>query len=217
MRQRKRTHSRGPEGLAEPAEGGRHLRHGERHPVRPHGEAALSETEFARQLERFPVCQLESLPTSRYLLAPKALLQIDARQLSGYGGSLETAVTDLTHYLTGGCRVMVLCGGQVPGQKSAGAAGGPEDRRCWIWRGSAPQCGTWYSLRWVLCPPDASTRPLQLAVLTEGQLTTPLAGKAKKARPKRDSNQQRLQSYAEPEPPAIWWCISTMASVASWG
>ena len=61
----------------------------------PMAEAALSETEFARQLERFPVCQLESLPTSRYLLAPKALLQIDARQLSGYGGSLETAVTDL--------------------------------------------------------------------------------------------------------------------------
>ena len=79
----------------------------------PMAEAALSETEFARQLERFPVCQLESLPTSRYLLAPKALLQIDARQLSGYGGSLETAVTDLTHYLTGGCRVVVLCGGQV--------------------------------------------------------------------------------------------------------
>ncbi len=37
VRQRKRTHSRGPEGLAEPAEGGRHLRHGERHPVQPHG------------------------------------------------------------------------------------------------------------------------------------------------------------------------------------
>ena len=76
----------------------------------PMAEAALSETDFARQLERFPVCQLESLPTSRYLLAPKPLLQIDARQLSGYGGSLETAVTDLTHYLTSGCRVMVLCG-----------------------------------------------------------------------------------------------------------
>ena len=54
----------------------------------PMAEAALPETEFARQLERFPVCQLESLPTSRYLLAPKALMQIYARQLSGYGGSL---------------------------------------------------------------------------------------------------------------------------------
>ena len=32
-------------------------------------------------------------------------------------------------------------------------------RRCWIWRGSAPRCGMWCSLRWVLCPPDASTRP----------------------------------------------------------
>ena len=125
----------------------------------PMAEAALPETDFARQLERFPVCQLESLPTSRYLLAPKALLQIDARQLSGYGGSLETAVTDLTHYLTSGCRVMVLCGGQVrPGiYRSCWRPGG--SRRHWIWRGSAPRCGTWCSLRWVLCPPDASTRP----------------------------------------------------------
>ena len=37
-------------------------------------------------------------------------------------------------------------------------------------------------------------------MLTEGQLTTPLAGKAKKARPKRDSNQQKLQSYADLTP-----------------
>ena len=41
---------------------------------------------------------------------------------------------------------------------------------------------------------------LQLAVLTEGQLTTPLAGKSKKTRPKRDSNQQKLQSYADLTP-----------------
>lgn len=125
----------------------------------PMAEAALSETDFARQLERFPVCQLESLPTSRYLLAPKALLQIDARQLSGYGGSLETAVTDLTHYLTSGCRVMVLCGGQVRARNLLELLEARRTRRCWIWRGIAPQCGTWYSLRWVLCPPGASTRP----------------------------------------------------------
>lgn len=73
------------------------------------------------------MCQLESLPTSRYLLAPKALLQIDARQLSGYGGSLETAVTDLTHYLTGGCRVVVLCGGQVRARNLLELLEAPED------------------------------------------------------------------------------------------
>ena len=124
----------------------------------PMAEAALPETDFARQLERFPVCQLESLPTSRYLLAPKALLQIDARQLSGYGGSLETAVTDLTHYLTSGCRVMVLCGGQVRARNLQGCWRPGRIQAALDLEGRS-RCGTWCSLRWVLCPPDASTRP----------------------------------------------------------
>ena len=166
----------------------------------PMAEAALPETEFARQLERFPVCQLESLPTSRYLLAPKALLQIDARQLSGYGGSLETAVTDLTHYLTGGCRVVVLCGGQVRARnllelleaRRIPAALDLEGERSPVRNVVLITLGTLSA--------GCEYPALQLAVLTEGQLTTPLAGKAKKARPKRDSNQQRLQSYADLTP-----------------
>ncbi|MFQ9053795.1 MAG: CarD family transcriptional regulator [Oscillospiraceae bacterium] len=40
----------------------------------------------------------------------------------------------------------------------------------------------------------------RLAVLTEGQLTTPLSGRSKKPRPKRDSNQQKLQSYTDLTP-----------------
>lgn len=40
----------------------------------------------------------------------------------------------------------------------------------------------------------------RLAVLTEGQLTTPLSGRAKKPRPRRDSNQQKLQSYTDLTP-----------------
>ena len=61
------------------------------------GRLTLTETETAAALERFPVCQMESLPTSRYLVAPKLLLDISAKQLSSYGGSLETAATDIVH------------------------------------------------------------------------------------------------------------------------
>ena len=61
------------------------------------GRLTLTETETAAELERFPVCQMESLPTSRYLVAPKLLLDIPAKQLSSYGGSLETAATDIVH------------------------------------------------------------------------------------------------------------------------
>ena len=77
------------------------------------GELTLTEAELERTLERFALCQLESLPTSRYLLPPRLLLDIGAKQLAGYGGSLDTAATDITHYLTAGSGVLVLCGGAV--------------------------------------------------------------------------------------------------------
>ena len=77
------------------------------------GRLTLTENETAAELEKFPVCQMESLPTSRYLTAPQLLLDIPAKQLASYGGSLETAAADIVHYLTTGYGVLVLCGGEV--------------------------------------------------------------------------------------------------------
>ena len=135
-----------------------------------------------------------------YLLAPKALLQIDARQLSGYGGSLETAVTDLTHYLTGGCRVMVLCGGQVRARNLLELLEARRIPAVLDLEGERSPVRNVVLITLGTLSAGCEYPALQLAVLTEGQLTTPLAGKAKKARPKRDSNQQRLQSYADLTP-----------------
>ena len=77
------------------------------------GDLTLTEPELETVLSRFALCQLESLPTSRYLLPPRLLLDVSAKQLSGYGGSLDAATTDITHYLTAGFGVLVLCGGAV--------------------------------------------------------------------------------------------------------
>ena len=46
------------------------------------GRLTLTENETAAELEKFPVCQMESLPTSRYLTAPQLLLDIPAKQLA---------------------------------------------------------------------------------------------------------------------------------------
>lgn len=54
---------------------------------------------------RFP----ESLP-------PKQLLSVTARQLPGYGGSLETAVSDLKSYVRNDYGCLVLCGGRRRGE-----------------------------------------------------------------------------------------------------
>lgn len=71
----------------------------------------------------------DSLPTSRHPLRPRGLLTMNAKQLSSYGGSLETAVTDLEHYRSSGSAVLVLCGGETWRRISTG---------CWRRRASRP-------------------------------------------------------------------------------
>ncbi len=163
-------------------------------------ELALSEGELTAKLGAFALCQMESLPTSRYLLAPRALLQITAKQLSAYGGSLDTAATDLVHYLTGGYRVLVLCGGEVrarnllrllqerkiPAALDLAGAHDPGKDAVQISVG-ALSAGCEY--------PE-----LRLAVLTEGQLTAKVAGREKKPRRVRTTGGSKLQSWADLTP-----------------
>ena len=163
------------------------------------GDLTLGEAELEGILSRFALCQLESLPTSRYLLPPKLLLDISAKQLAGYGGSLDTAATDITHYLTTGFGVLVLCGGEVrcrnmqellrqrhiPAALELEGNAAPANGQVLISVGALSAGSEWPSLK--------------LAVLTEGQLTRALAGKAKKPRPPKSDNRRRLLSYADLE------------------
>ena len=161
---------------------------------------AASEQELAARLEKRLTVQLDSLTTGRQLLAPRDLLQLTAKQLSSYGGSLELACTDLTHYLTSGYRVMVLCGGEVRARNLQQMLADRKIPAAVDLTGEkAPEKGT------VLIAVGALSAGCEypegrLAVLTEGQLTTPLSGRSKKPRPKRDSNQQKLQSYTDLTP-----------------
>ena len=161
---------------------------------------AASEPELALRLEKHPVVQLDGLTTGRQLLQPRDLLQLTAKQLSSYGGSLELACTDLTHYLTSGYRVMVLCGGEVRARNLRQMLADRKIPAAVDLSGDkSPEKGT------VLIAVGALSAGCEypegrLAVLTEGQLTTPLSGRAKKPRPKRDSNQQKLQSSTDLTP-----------------
>ena len=163
-------------------------------------EAGFLAGELAARLEKRPTVQLDSLTTGRQLLAPKDLLQLTAKQLSSYGGSLELACTDLTHYLTSGYRVMVLCGGEVRARNLRRMLADRKIPAAVDLSGEkSPEKGT------VLIAVGALSAGCEypegrLAVLTEGQLTTPLSGRAKKPRPRRDSNQQKLQSYTDLTP-----------------
>ncbi len=157
----------------------------------------LSSEEFFAALEDFPVVMADALPTSRHPLRPRGLLGIDARQLSSYGGSLETAVGDLEQYRQNGSSVLLLCAGEtrarnllrmledrgIPAVLDLKGAAMPAPGETRITLGALSAGCEWPSLR--------------LAVLTEGQLTAPLR---KKARPKKESNRQKIQSYTDLKP-----------------
>ena len=160
-------------------------------------EVCLSGEALFARLADFPVVMLDALPTSRRPLKPHGLLAINARQLSSYGGSLETAVTDLEHYRNTGSAVLVLCGGEVRAKNLLRLMEERGIPAVLDLKGTAmPKPG---ELRITVGALSAGCEwpALKLAVLTEGQLTAPTQ---KKLKLKKDSNRQKLQSYTDLSP-----------------
>ena len=160
-------------------------------------DPAFSENELTARLEEFSLLQMESLPTSRCLLAPKLLLHINAKQLSCYGGSLETAATDMVSYLTAGYGVLVLCGGKVRAENLHRLLQERKIPCALCLDGSIMPKKSEVIIALGALSAGSEYPGLKLAILTEGQLTTPLAGKKKPVRQKNDPARQKLQSYAD--------------------
>ena len=157
----------------------------------------LNSEELYAVLADFPVIMADSLPTSRHPLKPRGLLSMNARQLSSYGGSLETAVNDLEHYRANGSAVLVLCAGDsraknlhrllaernIPAALDLKNSTMPKAGEVRIAMGSLSAGCEWPVLK--------------LAVLTEGQLTTTAQ---KRMKFKKESNRQKIQSYTDLAP-----------------
>ena len=159
----------------------------------------LSAGEWLSELEAFPVCMMEAFPTSRYPLNPRTLLALNAKQLSAYGGSLDSAAADLEHYMTSGFGVLLLCGNptrcrnmqRMLEERGIRAA---LDFDCT----TAPQSGQVQISAGALSA-GAEYPQLNFAILTEGQLTAATAGKQASSRTKKD-NRQKLLSYTDLTP-----------------
>ena len=157
----------------------------------------LSDRELYDRLADFPVIMEDSLPTSRLPLRPRGLMGMRAKQLSSYGGSLETAVTDMSHYRDTGSAILVLCGGETRAKnlhriledKGIPAAMDLEGK-------AMPVPG---EVRITIGALSAGSEfpQLKLAVLTEGQL---LAVAKKKQKLRKETNRQKLQSYTDLTP-----------------
>jgi len=68
------------------------------------------------RLGDFAVVMADAFTAGRYPLSPKSHLDANARQLPSYGGSAETALSDVRHYLSLGYRVTVLSGDERRGE-----------------------------------------------------------------------------------------------------
>ncbi|MCI2057860.1 MAG: transcription-repair coupling factor [Oscillibacter sp.] len=157
----------------------------------------LTAEELYTRLSDFPVVMEDSLPTSRLPLKPRTLLSLGAKQLSSYGGSLETACTDMEHYRKAGYGVLVLCGGGTRARNLLSLLEGRELPAVLDPEGAAmPAPG---EVRITLGALSAGSEfpSLKLAVLTEGQF---LAQQKKRPKARAKTAGQKLQSYTDLAP-----------------
>ncbi len=146
-------------------------------------------------LSAFPTVFLDSFVSSAYDLPPRAIYSLHAKQLPSYGGSLETAVSDIEHYLSEGYSTVVLC---------------PTERRAQHLQGLLEQKGIHPALDFSLLalPPVGGLSiatgslsagleypSIKLCVITEGQLTQEGPKAPRRARKRTDV--RRIGSYAD--------------------
>ena len=157
--------------------------------------------DLAASLRGRAVIYCDSFLAVRYpeALPPKQLLSFTARQLPGYGGSLETAAADLKTYASNQYGSIVLCGGQRRGEilKELLAKSGlnallsfpltklPQPGQILIAGGSLP-AGLEYPT-------------LKFAILTEGQIAVRQERRRVRA-PKKATNRKKLDSFTDLTP-----------------
>ena len=77
-----------------------------------HAVFAADLPELMAVLSDHPLCFLDAFATSSTPLPPRALMSAQGRQLSSFGASLETAVSDLSQFQRSGAAAVVLVGSE---------------------------------------------------------------------------------------------------------
>lgn len=160
----------------------------------------LSQSEWEDALGHFATVMMETFPTSRYPLPPRTLLTLNAKQLSAYGGNLDAAAGDIEHYLEANFSVVLLCGHPSRCrnlQRMLEERGIPSALDFSL--SEMPHSGTVRIAQGALSA-GAEYPQLRLAILTEGQLTTPSAGKRTAPKAAQKDHRQKLLSYTDLTP-----------------
>ena len=131
---------------------------------------------------------------------PKVLLPMTAKQLPSYGGSMDTAASDLTHYQKMEYASLVLCGTRRRAEllQEMLSAKGLSSFIC-IPLTSMPKPGQILLTEGTL-PYGMEYPNSKIAILTEGQLITKTAPKRKPAKKTGSTNRQKLNSFTDLTP-----------------
>jgi len=151
---------------------------------------------FLIRMDAFPVVMTDSFASSSYPLTPKTSLSLDAKRLPSYGGSLDTAASEVAHYLNTNFRTVILCQDKRRAQRlreyleERGISSAldsslqdlPDFGKCVISIGEL-SAGMEYP-------------GINLAVISEGQMIVQAVPRRIK-KIKEKSNRERLQSFAD--------------------
>ena len=154
---------------------------------------------FLHRIEDFPVVMTDSFVGSSYPLRPRMTLNISTKRLPSYGGSMETAASDIAHYKESGFRTVILS---------------QDKRRAGLLREYLEEHGITSALDYalqslpnygncVITEGDLSAgmeyTGIKLAVITEGQIIAQAAPRRVR-KTKKQSNRERLQSFTDLSP-----------------
>ena len=156
--------------------------------------------DFTQYLQKMSVVYLDSFAGSAYpeYCPPKQILSIIAKQLPGYGGNLDAAVSDLAHYQKIEFSALVLCGSRRRAEllQEMLSSKGLSAFLC-IPLTTMPQPGQILLTDGTL-PYGMEYPTSKLAVLTEGQL---IGKREPKRRTKKSAtNRQKLNSFTDLTP-----------------
>jgi len=154
---------------------------------------------FLYRIKNYPVIMADSFAGSSYPLRPKSTQSISTKRLPSYGGSLETAASDVAHYMKSGFRTVILSHDQrravrlreyleergISATLDHAMQSLPDFGYCTISVGEL-SAGMEYP-------------GIKLAVITEGQMV--LQAAPRRFRKSKDrSNRERLQSFSDLSP-----------------
>jgi len=151
---------------------------------------------FLIKMENYPIVMTDSFASSSYPVAPRTTLSLDTKRLPSYGGSLDTAATEIAHYVNTAFRTVILC---------------QDKRRATRLREYLEERGITSALDSALqALPDYGTcvisvgelsagmeyPGINLAVISEGQMIVQSTPRKVKKKVEK-SNRERLQSFAD--------------------